>query len=84
MLPPNCGHIHNKVQHWPVFAEDEAYYSLQASHIHGGPKARKLRPNNKYPDDERPSNAQCDMWDTVTFPWHEQTTATTTVGVVMV
>jgi len=79
-LPPNCEHIHAKVPKWPVFAEDESYYSLQASHIIGGPKARKLRSDNKYPDDERPNQAQCDMWDTVKFPWHKKTTTTTTAG----
>lgn len=73
-LPPNCEKIHGAVADWPVFSEDEPYYSLHASHWSGGPTVGQLRANNMYPDDERPSNAKCDMWDTVSSPWRPKST----------
>merc|ERR1711865_72097 len=70
---PNCAHVHKTVNPWPVFDTERKYYSLQASQEpgrKGGPQIVPLRADNKYPNDEFPSDVQCDMWDTVTFPWH--------------
>jgi len=70
---PNCDHVHKTVNPWPVFDTERNYYSLKAGHEpgrKGGPQIVPLRADNKYPDDEFPSDVQCDMWDTVTFPWH--------------
>lgn len=67
--PRNCEHIHGVVEDWPLFTPDEHYYSLTDS-----PTIKQLRTDNKYPDDERPSNRKCDMWDTVSYPWHDKKT----------
>lgn len=68
----NCEEVHGKVADWPTFTSTRQYYSLQASHEFGGPKVRALRAHNTYPDDEFPSDSKCDMWDTVSYPWHSK------------
>jgi len=71
--PPNCERVHGRVSDWPRFTADEQYYSLQALRNGSGPQVGQLRANNKHPDDERPSNTACDMWETVSTPWHDKT-----------
>lgn len=65
-LTPGCSHVHGLIQDWPLFTDEEHFYSLRDS-----PLVRRLQAANKYPDDERPSNEKCDMWDTVSYPWHD-------------
>jgi len=66
--PPNCESVHGKVPQWPRFdAVSRNYYSLKSK-----PETKQIRPDNKYPDDEFPSDVKCNMWDNVTFVWEEK------------
>jgi hypothetical protein len=68
-LPPNCSDVHRSVTPWPVFDSDRKYYSLRATFFRG-PQVGSIRADNKFPDDEFPSDEKCNMWDTVVYPWH--------------
>lgn len=71
---PGCNDVHGKVDNWPNFAERREFYSLDFNRLtFSYPRAKLLRADNTYPDDEFPSDQRCDMWDTVSFPWHQGT-----------
>jgi len=70
---PNCDGVHGKIQDWPRFGDLRSSYSLNDEILHK-PKPIELRPNNTYPDDEFPSDFQCDIIDTVKSVWREPPT----------
>ena len=61
-----CDEVQETYSAWPPFQSQEArvYYSLQVP-----PQVVEVRSANRWPDDELPSDARCDMWDQVAFPW---------------
>lgn len=64
-FPRNCEKIIGSVVPWPAYNEKRQYYSLKVE-----PEVSQLQSNNTYPDDEFPSDYKCDMWESMTYPWH--------------
>jgi len=69
-FPRNCEKIIGSVVPWPAYNETRHYYTLQVE-----PSVSQLQSNNTYPDDEFPSDYKCDMWESVSFPWHDESSS---------
>jgi carboxylesterase type B len=63
---PGCQGVDGTVVPWPDFSLNFSYYSLREV-----PQVVQIQTNNTFPDDEFPSHARCEMWETVEYAWHD-------------